>query len=137
MLDSGNFIVLQCMLRSSIDYTSPTIGLSEKAFRPSWNFGLMLFTRSTIFLSLERKNQKISLSISINENHLLIFFLSIIHKERISFSCGKPLNFFGLSYQQTVKFLHLKPRIRMAFQVNCWYCLHKETISQKFTTFLM
>lgn len=32
--------------------TSPTIGLSEKDFRPSWNLGEILFTLSTIFLSL-------------------------------------------------------------------------------------
>lgn len=34
--------------------TSPMMGLSEKAFTPSWNFGAILFTCSTIFLSLQR-----------------------------------------------------------------------------------
>uniref|UniRef100_A0A0V0H9E4 Putative ovule protein n=1 Tax=Solanum chacoense TaxID=4108 RepID=A0A0V0H9E4_SOLCH len=31
---------------------SPIMGLSENTFRPSWNFGDILFTCSTIFLSL-------------------------------------------------------------------------------------
>lgn len=41
-------------INQRIVYTSPMMGLSEKAFKPSWNFGEILFTMSTIFLSLWR-----------------------------------------------------------------------------------